>query len=952
MADLGGSDSKTCADGGAPGAATQTGFVLAPGDLVFSPDSASFPGLAALAGGGLETPGTISADDVEIGGAASGPVALSSGAKSLRALLRAAAFGRVRDGEISDRHFVRSGAIPPSALAGVLPVALGGTGTDGSQQGSGQVSGSGLVVFPSELGGLAGAPTVSLVGSLSPLATLAAASAVRLYPSLGAMASGGPHHTLSVAADGSSLVATHSAPGSLPFPLGTGAPGTGQGAPAPARPAPPAIALERLSYSRARYAVTVQPPASAPPDPGASQSDPGAQTPTAPVARIRAASYAAAGADPGPAERPRDAGEVLTGLSPAPPLWPAGSTAPAAAAPAAPPLPDHGFSRSAVLQVPPGGGAAYFEETDVPGADHRALRAVAEDALGNLSDVSELVWDSAPPRAASVSQPRSSGLSVFFAASNEPRPAFGASLSSWSSPGADSGPLLVRAGLLLASGVSAGGGVPGFCNAVGPLAAGDLPFAGGLTRANADSPAGGAVAWALWESLSRSERALELAAPLVAVPAGASSNLSFRAATHLAYDAYGTIGNSGGTSGGAPEGPVAGEPWTAEPNRYGDSYKPFVLLGDAFSNLSLHLFEEEVVSLTNPRSSLAFAEFGADGTTATVRYSLSADAVEATARVFRLDPALAAYPDAEPAGLRDGGPFARLVVGQGPGTENAPSGSNEATFSNLAHTAFHRLVVDIVDVDGAAHKDHYDFRTADASQPSLAIAQASVDAEGAVRLAWSARDSNDGGVSRVSAFSGAAFPAETEAAVSARVASSEPRRLFPGINPSARGAGAPPSSGTAVGNAVFAEGATDHHLSHYVQLVAEDAAGLFHYAGETGGAAGSATGSANRVAFADFGAEVPAVVESVSAPEHRGQHVNAVVARRVAFEADTSDSSAYLVGLSARAAELLFGPGDPLGAGAAAASNLWSLVETRGGLPGFSNAIGAKALRGTPLPAA
>jgi hypothetical protein len=153
---------------------------------------------------------------------------------------------------------------------------------------------------------------------------------------------------------------------------------------------------------------------------------------------------------------------------------------------------------------------------------------------------------------------------------------------------------------------------------------------------------------------------------------------------------------------------------------------------------------------------------------------------------------------------------------------------------------------------------------------------------------------------------------------------------------------------------VFAEGASEHHLSHYVQLVAEDTAGLFHYAGEAGAATSAANGvgSANRIAFADFGAEVPAVVESVSAPEHRGQHVNAVVARRVAFEADTSNASAYLVGLSARAAELLFGPGDPLGAGAAAASNLWSLVETRGGLPGFSNAIGAKALRGTRLSAA
>jgi len=260
-------------------------------------------------------------------------------------------------------------------------------------------------------------------------------------------------------------------------------------------------------------------------------------------------------------------------------------------------------------------------------------------------------------------------------------------------------------------------------------------------------------------------------------------------------------------------------------------------------------------------------------------------------------------------------------------------------------------------VDGAAHKDHYDFRTAYASAPSVGISHASVDPEGAVMLAWSARDSNDGGVSRVSAFSGPAFPAETESAVSARMASSEPRRLFPGINPSARGAGAPTSSGTALGNAVFAEGASHHHLSHYVQLVAEDTAGLFHYAavaGDDGGATGAATGAAigaNRIAFADFGAEVPAVVESVSASEHRGQHVNAVVARRVAFEADTSNASAYLVGLSARAAELLFGAGDPLGVGAAAASNLWSLVETRGGLPGFSNAIRAKALRGTPLPA-
>lgn len=231
-------------------------------------------------------------------------------------------------------------------------------------------------------------------------------------------------------------------------------------------------------------------------------------------------------------------------------------------------------------------------------------------------------------------------------------------------------------------------------------------------------------------------------------------------------------------------------------------------------------------------------------------------------------------------------------------------------------------------------RNTFDFKTADASAPTLLLTERSADARGVLAVGWRAADSNDGGISAVVAFSGSNPPAEGEAALRARLASAEPRRAFGAseggyapAEPRTLGGGLFLQPAAAAGRVEFGEGAAASHLSHYVQVVASDAAGGFGPADP-------------RLAAADFGAEVPRVSAVSSSPASAAAAAtmgvpNGATLAGLSFDADTPDASVFLVALTGRAAEMLFGAG---GAGPAAspaaASNLWAAVRPRVGADG------------------
>jgi hypothetical protein len=437
--------------------------------------------------------------------------------------------------------------------------------------------------------------------------------------------------------------------------------------------------------------------------------------------------------------------------------------------------------------------------------------------------------------------------------------------------------------------------VPGFITTVGALESESLPFLGGLIKSNADSPEGPRITWALWETLSNATSALQTAAPLIEIPAGATSNMYFSADTHLEFD------------GGISE-------WVARDNGYSQTYKPFVILGDSFSNLSLHLFDKEFVYIPNPDVPLSFIDFATSGDSVSIEYELLDDLVDVVARVFPVTRALSLDSNAEPGNP----PAAGEPTAQFYQLSNT-TGTHEAYLGGLAHTTRHRLVVETLDLAGFYRRDFYDFSTAYASSPIIHLDEASAGAEGVVELSWTASDSNDGGISRILAFSGSNPPAPPEG-LRGRLESGEQAFAFPGVLPdyrtlSAQG-GSPQEDSASISTAEiqFSNMTDVHHLSHYVQLVAENSATQFH-------------ADSNYLTAVDFGAEVPAMINNDAAHDLPVRFSNTVGVYQLSFETDTISATAHLLNMSETAAALLFSGGDPVGADAAAASNIWSLIE-------------------------
>lgn len=821
-------------DGAFPPAGRQAG------DLVLSPGALEAPGLAVGAGGAARIAGALSADDVLLrdpGGDAAGAPAFASLSNEVFLAL----YDRASDGGLGDRNFAGAGSISRAAFGGVLPLAMGGTGTASPASG---VAAGALAPLVRSAGGAAPALAAAAGVRSAPSGLLSAASEIRLVR---AETLGGGYHALSNS-EGALVARDSSEPGACnalhPYSTGT-APS------AEARPRLGPVAFERLSFRRARYSAAALAGSLAPPR------------------DVLFAEYSAgAGEDPSLARRPRGPREAATGLSP----LPYGS---------APSAPDPGFDgvRAGLTVAGAAGGAPHVVQEDAPAKRHRAVRAVARDLLGNLSEVSALAWDTAPPAASTLTLPATSGLDV----------SYGVRVA------AGPGGLVARHGLFATGYATAD--VPGFTDRVG-----SMPLAGGLSRANAVSASGPEMAWALWETLSNSEGALR-AAPAVHVPPDASSNLAFSSGSNLSYDS-------------------ASRQWTSAGNAYSRTYMPFVLLGDAHSNLSLHLFEDPgVVTIADPNVGVTFPQhqtINADNSVdVPFQYVLSDTLRRVTATVF---------PVAAPG-----------ATGAVPTTvyelEKTP-GAHSQTVTGLRHTTFHRLVVELTDLQGGVISNAFDFKTADAGAPTVQLTATSADAEGRLNVAWRAADSNDGGISAVVAFSGSNPPAAGEGALRDRLASAEPRYAFDSAAAAPRNLGNglfhPPVA--AEGSAAFSNLADSPHLSHYVQVVASDTAADFGRAG--------AAPPLPRLAAADFGAEVPRVYRATpsnaGAPALLGLGVpNGVTLKSLAFDADTPEASVFLVALTRRAAYELFGAGGAGGAASpAAASNLWAAVKPRVGADG------------------
>ena len=905
------------------GAGATSGGALQ-GDVLVSADNMSMPGFDVNSAGRVTIAGTVVADDMRIPSAAD----LSAPAASLAEEIRLAAFDRLSDGAISDTNFKRAdGAVPAAKFDSVLGTDRGGTGRS-------NVPVSALPGMPAgELhlinAGDAGAPAMTTWGPVALRGTGAGESlelavvgggAVRLYPDAATLLAGGQHHVLSatsaIGAPPSSLPnaliqVSYSAVGE---PVGVATPGAaanqggsaddvrptaGTGAGAAFGILGGSIAFERLSYSNARYRVAA------------------AAGGASPLSNVHVAAYGAAGSQA--AGRPRAPFEVVTGRS----ALPYDRSLPLASRAA-----DQGLLRSDKLPASPGTTEWTYGISNAPSWKHHAFRAVAEDRRGNLSRTAELVWSTQGPSSTTSAVPSASqvpyyagDLAVGFGATVAPGPAVGAASVFG---GASANARTARAGLLIASDEQ-GLTVPGFCNSVGPR----MPAVpGGLRRANADDPAAGPeLAWAFYETLLSNAAAFDAAAP--AVPAGAASDaaptpLVFSTKNHLAWDPSGGQGGTGA--------------WTAANNVFSRAYMPFVVIGDAYSNLRLHLYDAGV-KIVNPDAKSAVRALTTSQVT--MEYTLDDDMRSVTARVFAVG-------------------AGETAAGRGPLTDAGRAaatgfplaflkGQHQATFSNLPHSTFHLLEL-VLDAPGAVIKQDVSFSTADGASPTLALSGKSVSAAGAVRVSWAAGDSNDGGIKGVYAFSGSNAPATTPQALSDRMASAEARYMLSSGAPAAPRTGGSPLAISSAGPVTFSNASQAPHISHYVQVVVEDASALF--ATEAVPAAGgvAAAAASNKFSAADHGAEVPypmsnRSVASVVTEDFPVRH--AVELRGLAFQGDTATNTAFLVGLSEKAAAALLrapGTGLPLPS-EAASSNVWGLVAAK------SNAF-SLAIQKTSAPAA
>jgi hypothetical protein len=636
----------------------------------------------------------------------------------------------------------------------------------------------------------------------------------------------------------------------------------------PPRPSADTIAYQRLSYSDARLAWSVAPGPAA-----------------APLSNAFVATYASQSqAD---AYRPRGALEVASGLSPLP------YGAPPEARPR-----DPGLLVRAVVPVDPLQASlpasGNVDIADVPAFAHRAVRVTVEDARGTLAVPASIAWSTLPPVAVPDPLRATSyaGLTVDFGATLQVHAPAGTPL-----------PVAVRPGLI-ATDVD-GQTVPSFTQSVGAL---QVP--GGLSESNAnDATVGPALAWALWETFLASDgsrAALDAVAPETWLHPSSPAALAFAVDKHLAFD--------------------SGE-WSAVSNRYSAAYRPFLLLGDAFSNLRLRLFPG--IFIPNQDVQTFLVEYSADGSAVAFRYTIVDSLAGVAARVFPLTDALASW-NSEPAGN---------VPGSGNALD-ASAGTHVFSFSNLAHSTHHRLILETLDLVGTYRPAGYDFRTPDVADPELRILSGAFDAgAGTLSLAWVASDSNDGGIDDVVAFSGSNPPVPGAVAVLARIDSDEPRTRFPGFAPAKRSDRGVPGGSQAYAR-TFVDMADARHLPHYVQVVARDRAGYFGADQILAPPDVVFPVRPPRIAFADYGAEVPELLCNVPVVRPAGPRFsNALAVGAIAFQADTSNASCTQLALSAEAAAMILAPG-----GAFAASNLLALLATAGAAASLpSNSVGTRA---------